>query len=94
MQYLADLFWTRWIKEFLPALQFRNKWQTKSRNLTPGDVVLIVDNTPRNTWLMGRVVQVFPDAHGFVRSVEVQTKYSIVRRPISKLCLIVENDIL
>ena len=94
VQYLADLFWTRWIKEFLPALQFRNKWQTKSRNLTPGDVVLIVDNTPRNTWLMGRVVQVFPDAHGFVRSVEVQTKYSIVRRPISKLCLIVENDIL
>ena len=43
---------------------------------------------------MGRVVQAFPHARGFVRSVEVLTKYSIGRRPISKLCLLVENSIL
>jgi hypothetical protein len=28
-QYLADIFWRRWIREYLPTLQQRNKWQTK-----------------------------------------------------------------
>lgn len=34
---------------------------------------------------MGRVIRTFPDAKGFVRSTLVQTKGSVIQRPIDKL---------
>ena len=40
-QYLADLFWRRWSKEYLPLLQLRQKWVKPKRNLVVDDVVLI-----------------------------------------------------
>ena len=49
VQYLADLFWHRWTKEYLPLLQERSKWKKSQRNLKIGDLVLIVDNTPRHS---------------------------------------------
>ncbi|PIK40461.1 hypothetical protein BSL78_22688 [Apostichopus japonicus] len=54
MQYLADLFWKRWTKEYLPTLQRRQKWLQPERCTEVGDVVMIVDDqSPRNSWLMG-----------------------------------------
>lgn len=90
-QYLADLFWRRWTKEYLPLMQERSKWNSIRRNLSPGDLVIIVDNTaPRKSWIMGRVVKTFPDAKGLVRSVLVKTQTSEIQRPIDKLCLLME----
>ena len=31
--YLASVFWKRWIREYLPLLQQRQKWITRERNL-------------------------------------------------------------
>ena len=45
VQYLADVFWSRWIKEYLPILQKRNKWSNLSLNLSLGDVVSISEPT-------------------------------------------------
>ena len=93
VQYLADVFWSRWIKEYLPILQKRNKWSNPSRNLSLGDVVLVAETTlPRNAWLMGRIIETFPDSNGLVRTARIQTKHSIITRPITKLCVIVPND--
>ncbi|KAJ8371638.1 hypothetical protein AAFF_G00303580 [Aldrovandia affinis] len=65
----------------------RNKWNNPKRNFSPGDLVIIVDDTaPRNSWLMGRILKTLPDAKGFVRSVLVKTKTNVLQRPISKLC--------
>lgn len=33
VQYLADLFWTRWTAKYLPQLQERQKWSKTHRNL-------------------------------------------------------------
>ncbi|KAJ8367386.1 hypothetical protein AAFF_G00320130 [Aldrovandia affinis] len=91
VQYIADLFWKRWIQEYLPLMQERNKWNNPKRNFSPGDLVIIVDDTaPRNSWLMGRILKTLPDAKGFVRSVQVKTKTNVLQRPISKLCLLIE----
>ena len=91
VQYIADLFWRRWAKEYLPLLQERQKWNRPRRSLSPGDLVLIVDETaPRNSWLMGRILQTMPDSKGLVRQVRVKTKYSILDRPVTKLCLLLE----
>ncbi|XP_071842702.1 uncharacterized protein [Apostichopus japonicus] len=92
-QFLADLFWKRWLREYLPQLQQRQKWLKPKRNFEPGDIVLIVeDNAPRNSWLMGRITSVLSDQRGEVRRVKVKTASSELERPIAKLCLLLEAD--
>ena len=91
VQYMADLFWKRWVREYLPELQVRQKWMRVSRNFVSGDIVLLVDeNAPRNSWVMGKVVQTVPDENGLVRRVRVKTKTSELDRPITKVCLLLE----
>lgn len=43
---------------------------------------------PRGSWPSGRVLEVFPDKMGHVRSVKLQTKCNIIERPVTKLCLV------
>jgi hypothetical protein len=89
VQYLADLFWRRWIKEYLPSLQQRQKWINPNANVKVGDIVLLVDyNTPRNSWSLGRVTETFPGEDGLVRSARIVTRSSTLVRPIHKLCLL------
>lgn len=58
VQYLANVFWHRWLKEYLPLIQLRPKWRERKQNLRVGDVVLIVDySAPRNLWQIGRANQ-------------------------------------
>lgn len=65
VQYVSDQFWKRWVQEYLPQLQERQRWTGAQRNFMVGDIVLIVDQTaPRNSWIMGRVIQTFPDRKG------------------------------
>ncbi|XP_062414254.1 uncharacterized protein LOC119220564 [Pungitius pungitius] len=91
IQYMAELFWKRWILEYLPMLQERQKWTKPRRSLIPGDIVLVADATaPRGSWMMGKVLDTRPDAKGLVRSVRLQTKTSILERPVTKLCLLLE----
>lgn len=91
VQYLSDLFWKRWLREYLPLLQERQKWNQKKRSLVAGDIVVIMDSSaPRGSWALGKVLEVFPDKCGLVRSVKLQTKTSIIERPITKLCLLHE----
>ena len=70
-------------------MQERQKWNEVKRNLKPGDIVLIIDETsPRYSWPMGRIMETFPDAKGFVRRVKVKNQTNILERPITKLCLL------
>lgn len=90
---MADLFWHRWTKEYLLLLQERQKWIDVKKNLNIGDIVLVVDPTsPRGSWPLGRVLETRPDGRGLVRSVKLQTKTSVLERPITKLCRILEAD--
>ena len=87
--YLADVFWKRWIREYLPTLQLKQKWLRPRPNLAVGDVVLVVDEaSPRGRWPKGIVQEVFPDKHGIVRHVLVRTASSVLRRDVRKLCLL------
>lgn len=62
VQHMSNLFWKRWTREYLPQLQERQKWKSVKRNFTPEDVVLIVDDSaPRNSWIMGRIVETVQD---------------------------------
>ena len=88
-QLLANDYWRRWLKEYVPTLQERPKWQQKKRNLHVRDIVLVVDdNVGRNQWALGRVQNVFPGADGLVRTVEVRAKGETLKQPVTKLCLL------
>lgn len=40
VQYITDLFWKRWVREYLAMMQERQKWHKPHRNFTVGDLVL------------------------------------------------------
>ncbi|XP_022795598.1 uncharacterized protein LOC111334170 [Stylophora pistillata] len=67
VQYLADIFWKRWSREYLPLLQLKQKWVHPKRNLAVGDIVLVASESHRNSWPLGGVLETFPDKRGFVR---------------------------
>ena len=94
VQYLTDIFWKRWKKEYLPLLQERQKWFRPRRNFAVGDTVIVADeSTPRNVWPLGRIMEVFPDKQGYVRRVKIRTKSGMLERPITKLCPLESIDL-
>ena len=42
VQTATDMFWCRLLKEYVPLLTKRKKWNVKNRNFQVGDLVLIV----------------------------------------------------
>ena len=50
-----------------------------------GDIVLVsAENSPRNSWPLGRVVEVFADKKGSVRRSRVKVKGAVLERPIDQ----------
>ena len=92
-QLLADEFWKRWTREYLPLLQLRQKWFLPRRNFKVGDLVLLIDeNTKRGNWPKGLIEQCFPDASGVVRRVKIKTANNTYLRDIRKVCLLEAVD--
>lgn len=88
---LANTFWKRWIGEYLPTLQQRQKWRKRKRNVQVKDLVLMVDGgCPRGQWPLAVVEEVFPDDEGTVRQVVVRTRNGKFRRDVRKLCVLEE----
>ena len=95
VQYLADVFWSRWRREFLSSLQCRQKWKNPSRNTEVGDIVLIKEShCCRNQWPIGKVTQVYPGEDGLVRTVQVRTAANKqpLTRSVAKIVLLVEHS--
>ncbi|XP_026738352.1 uncharacterized protein LOC113501423 [Trichoplusia ni] len=93
-QRLADHFWQRWLREYLPTLLPRKtRGGTSPTDLRVGDIVLIVDHTlPRDTWPRGRIVQVYPGPDGRTRIVDIGTRGGVLRRPSSRVVLLVPGE--
>ena len=89
VQSIADQFWHKWVQLYLPELQKRVKWRDKNRNISVGDLVMVMDeNTPRHVWPLALVKGVNTSHDGLVRSVQVRTRTSDLVRPITKLVLL------
>ena len=89
VNHLVTVFWNRWIKEYLPTLQLRQKWLNKCPNFSPGDIVLVTsENTTRRCWPMGIIELCHMDNDGLVRTADVRMVNKIVTRDIRKLCLL------
>lgn len=94
VQQLHQHWWDRWHKEYITALSQRPKWRNNEPNIQTGDLVIIKeDNTAPSKWNLGRVIETFPGHDGLVRSVMIKTVHGNYKRPITKLGLLLKNEI-
>ena len=87
VQHVANVFWKKWMAQYLPELSRRRKWQKVTKSLAVGDVVLIVDQaTARSEWPLELVVEAGPGDDGLVRSVKLRlANGTFLKRPIVKV---------
>ncbi|XP_062392175.1 uncharacterized protein LOC134080001 [Sardina pilchardus] len=88
-QVLADQFWARFIRDYLPSLQTRQKWTLSPPNLKDQAVVMIMDpHLPRALWPIGHVKAIHHSDDGRVRSADVNIKGQVYTRPVSRLVIL------
>lgn len=88
-QVLADQFWARFIREYLPTLQTRQKWQSASPELLAKAVVMLVDpQSPRASWPIGRVTKTHRSIDGCIRSADVLINGHVYTRPVARLVIL------
>ena len=88
-QRLVRHFWKRWSLEYLSTLQRCSKWQYPSRNLSVGDIVILIeDGVIPTRWPLTRVIKTYPGSDGIVRVVDIKTSKGSCRRPIHKLAVL------
>ena len=86
-QELVPHFWHRWLREWIPGLSGRKKWDQERRDLHIGEVVLVMStDTARGNWPLGRVTEVYPGQDGRVRVAKIQVGQGTLTRPVTKLC--------
>ena len=87
IQELVRHFWSRWMREWLPGLNARQKWFQTQRYVQIGDVMLVISpDTSRGNWPLGRVLEVYPGQDVHVRVVKIQVGEGTLIRPVNKLC--------
>ena len=88
-QILADHFWSRFIRDYLPSLQIRQKWHSSPPALLENAVVMMVDpQLPRALWPIGRVTQVHRSDDGYIRSADVLINGHSYTRPVARLVML------
>ena len=91
-QHLADVFWKRWLVEYVPTLQPRSKWTREQPSLEKDDIVLVADeNSSRCDWPLGRIMELNRSDDGYIRSAKVRFRGKELIRPISRLCVLEQH---
>ena len=86
-QSYANAIWARWIKEYVPALNCRSKWQTPAeQHLKVGDLVWIVEESnPRGYYPTARIEELRSGSDSVACSAVVRTSSGLLVRPFVKL---------
>ena len=89
VQEAANLFCEHFIREYVPPLQWRQKWLTNFQNFKENKLISLKDDhlSPLY-WPPGRVTKVFQDKDSIVRSVDIKLPYNKIIRSSAKLCIL------
>ena len=86
VQHLMSLVWRRWMREYLPTLIPRSKWQKVYDDLQVGYVDLVSQaDSSCGHWPLGRIIEVYAGKDGHNRVAQVQLAENNLMRPIHKL---------
>ena len=84
---IAQCLWKQWHLQYLNTLQQRPKWYKCLENLKINSIVLIKDNNmPPLTWVLGRIIELFPGKDGKVRVAKLKTVKGEILRPLKLIC--------
>ena len=90
---LSNMFWKRFIQEYLPMLNIRKKWNREKRDFNENDLVIMKnEHQHRSLWSVGRIISVNKGIDGKVRSIQVRLPNSTLTRPVNTLCLLEECE--
>lgn len=89
LQKFAQEFWNRWSDEYVKTMINRPKWHRDHENIKRDDIVLVMSEPrPQAKWPLARVVNLYPDAEGKVRTVDIIFEGRMYKRPITQLCIL------
>ena len=75
LAYIQQVFrawWDRWIQDVLPTLVPCKRWKEVRKNIKQGDIVMMrYTGNMEHDYRLARVLEVFPDSKGLVRTVKV-----------------------
>ena len=81
-----DNIWARWLKDYLPVHNFRQKWYKERPQSKENDLVWIIDHREkRGFYRLGRVKKGYFGNDGNIRSCDILTQSGVVSRPTVKL---------
>ena len=87
------MFWARFIKEYLPTLQERKKWNKVNRNFIVNDIVLVKsENVPRLFWPLAQIIDAHEGNDETGGSCKLKFGNNTLVRPCNKLCLLAEAN--
>ena len=82
-QLLLRRLWDEYFQLYQKELMSRTLWKKPKPNLRVNQLVLLKEeNAKRNLWPLGRIIKVFSDKDGLVRTVTVRTPLGQYDRPI------------
>ena len=86
-QSYANAIWSRWIREYVPTLKRRSKWQTPAeQHLKTGDLVWIVEETnPWGYYPTAWIVELRYGSDSVARSAVLGTSTGSLVRPLVQL---------
>ena len=91
-KHATNMFWSRWLIEYLQTLVQRWTWNYQSQNLNVGNPsVFQAGNIPRSYWPLGRITETYPGVDGVIQTVKVKTSSNEPVRPAQQLCFIKER---
>ncbi|XP_055613361.1 uncharacterized protein LOC129759847 [Uranotaenia lowii] len=88
LQQQLDVFWSRWVREYLPSITRRTKWFLDVKPVEVGDLVVIASEARRNGWTRGRVQEIIRGADGRIRKAIIITNKGLTRQAVSKLAVL------
>lgn len=91
VQALANIYASRWFKEYLPEIIRQSKWHENTKPIALNDIVIVTEpNEPKNAWKKGRVTKLYPGTDGIVRAVDVRLSDGSLkpRRSVGRLAIL------
>ncbi|XP_055584687.1 uncharacterized protein LOC129737549 [Uranotaenia lowii] len=88
IQTKLNVFWHRWLVEYLPVIRRQPKWFDETKPIEAGDLVMVAETAKSGKWERGRILEVLRNPDGRSRRAVVQIGANRFIRPVSRMAVL------